>query len=101
MADDTFILMHGSDFLWSFAWPDGAGGAANLIGYTVSFHDAHPDVVLRATVTITNAALGLIQMSMPWIGPHMTRGDWLNFSILLVSSSGTRRTTNQLKIDIQ
>lgn len=101
MADDTFILNHGSDFEWSFTWPDGAGGAANLTGYTAAFHDAHPDVVDRATVTITNAAVGTIRVSMPWIGPHMTRGKWLHFALVIVSAGGARYATNQLWIDIQ
>lgn len=101
MADDTFILNHGGDFNWSFNWPDGAGGSANLTGYTVELYDAHADVASRATVTITNAAAGTIQMSLPWVGPHMTRGKWMHFALRITSPSGVRHPTNQLWIDIR
>ena len=100
MDDQTFILNHGSDFDWSFNWPDGAGGSANLTGYTVELHDAHADMVDRATVTITNAAAGAIRVHMPWVGPHMVRGKWLYFALVVVSATGARYATNKLWIDI-
>ncbi len=63
---DTFIVNRGSDLTFSFNWPNGAGGNADLTGFTVAAFEAHPALAPHLALTLANPATGLITGRVEW-----------------------------------
>ncbi len=81
-----FNINAGSDLQFTFNWPNGAGGNANLTGYTaVAFR---PDLTIlgNLTVTLTDPATGLITCIMQW-DDRYAEGDEFSFAVQI--SNGT------------
>lgn len=60
------ILQPGSDFRADCTWPDGAGGAANLTGYTISLVDIAGDLGSAFAVAWISAAAGTFRITGTW-----------------------------------
>lgn len=97
--NDTFDLNAGSDFAFSFNWPDGAGGNADLTGYTVSIFDASPSIASAIGATLTDAAEGLISVAMEW-PTGLARGRQHYFQVK-IAQGALDVTTNRLWIDVK
>jgi len=63
---NTYLVNKGTDLNFTFNWPDGAGGNADLTGYTVAAYDVDSAISSLLTVTLTTANVGLITVSLQW-----------------------------------
>jgi hypothetical protein len=96
---DTFYVNRGTDLIFSFNWPDGAGGNANLTGFTVSAFGADPYLEPYLTVTLANPATGLINGRVEWNNSFPESGP-LGFRVRVTQGSNDT-TTNLLKVVYQ
>ena len=97
--NDTFYVNRGTDLNFSFNWPDGNGGNANLTGYTVSAMDVNPRLVPYLTVTLTDPPTGLISGRIEWNDSLPANGS-VEFRIKI--TQGVNDTsTNLLKVVYQ
>jgi hypothetical protein len=94
---DTFTPNLGSDLTFAFNWSDGAGGNADLTGFTADATDLSPGFeAADITVSLTDAAEGEITVSVPWAADRMSEGTY--FRVRITSADGERTTTNRLWI---
>ena len=63
---DTFYVNKGTDLTFSFNWPNGSGGNADLTGFTVSGYDVEYYLEPYLTLTLTNPSQGLITGRIEW-----------------------------------
>ena len=96
---DTFVVNWGSDLRVPFNWPNGAGGNANLTGYTLSVIDVHPSLVGRVSATITDFPTGAILIALDW-ADTIERGRIGYFRLRVTSGAGIDATTNALWVDV-
>ena len=98
---NTFILNEGSDFSFTFNWPNGSGGNANLTGFTVEVFDIPTSLAPFVTSQITTPSTGLIATTVTW-NPKLSFGSpKLSFRIRIVSPSGVKTSTNLLSVVYQ
>lgn len=91
-----FDINAGSDLSFAFNWPDGAGGNANLTGYTVSIF--RPDLAIRGTLTatLTDPMPGLIICNFQWSDQY-TSGEELSFAVQ-ISSGAYQSATDRITV---
>lgn len=93
---NKFELNRGSDLTTTFNWPDGAGGNADLTGYTVTIFEPAPALADYITATITDEATGLISIRVEWSDTFKT-GQLMRFRVQI--SLGTeQQSTNELGV---
>lgn len=81
---NKFIVNKGSDLTFEFHWPDGAGGNANLNGYTVSLFDVDRELSDHITTELVDAPTGLIRTTIQWSDNFkLRRGMKFRFAIRL------------------
>ena len=101
---DTFVVNWGSDWSTEFPWPDGAGGYANLTGYTADVVQLHPSLIStptnRMTFSIITPATGLVRLALVW-NDVIPIGRVAFFRPRLVSGAIVRTTTNALFLGVQ
>ena len=89
-TSDLYLPPSG-DFAQAVAMTDEAGAATDLTGYTASIVDATGDLGAAVTATITDAAAGLVLLSVAWQGAWpVTEGLLGTFRLSLVN--GTAET---------
>jgi hypothetical protein len=66
METATFNVNRGSDLTFEITWPDGAGGAADLTGYTVGIFEPSPAIAGLVTATMDDPATGVIRVRIEW-----------------------------------
>ncbi len=93
---DTFEINRGSDLEFTLNWPDGAGGNADLTGYTVDLFDVSANAVSFLTATLTTAATGLITVNFQW-DDSIENGKTIYFRVRIVLGT-LDQTTNKLWI---
>jgi hypothetical protein len=96
---DTFILHAGSDFREQIVWPDGRGGAANLVGSTVAATDVETSLAPLLLVTSPDLANGVIDFGFEWTATIKT-GKRMHFRLRVTDASGHDDTTNRLWIEV-
>lgn len=97
---DEFILNKGSFLNFSFNWPNGSGGNANLSGYSVTSFDVHEDLVGLLSLSLTTPATGLITGLITWNSKFLL-GKNLYFRIKIISPSNVPTTTNKLWVNVK
>lgn len=97
---DTFLLNWGSDLRKQFNWPNGAGGNANLTGFTLSVIDVHPQLVGAVSAVILTPATGLIEIRVDW-ADTIPRSRTSNFRLKITSGAGIDDATNALWLDVR
>ena len=90
----TFPVNKGSDLEFSFNWPDGSGGNANLTGYTAEAFGVNSLLFANTTVTLTTPATGLITVHIEWSDLINTQSP-LGFRVK-ISLGTVDKTTNEL-----
>jgi len=95
---NTFNINKGSDLTFSFNWPDGAGGNADLTGYTVSIYDETANLIGNITAVLTTPNVGLITVTLEWVDA-ITVGVLESFSVKILLGS-LDVTTNKLWINV-
>ena len=95
-CNSTFEVNRGSDFTFSINWPDGAGGNADLTGYTVGLIDVAAALAPYITATLTDAATGQITTRVEWSDTFRT-GQTMRFR-LQVAQDGNENSTNLLGV---
>lgn len=96
MSENVFEVFAGSDLPFSFNWPDGAGGNADLTGYTVSKYRVNAAIDANTTVTLTNPATGEISVRIEWDESY-SLGEHYEFRVLI--SIGTdQRSTEEMRV---
>lgn len=97
---DTIVINYGSDLNFTFNWPDGGGGNADLTGYTVALTDlSHAWLSDYVTSEVTDEGVGLITIDLQW-HDKMPMGRVMHFRIA-ISQSGYDITTNRLWIEVR
>ena len=101
---DTFLVNWGSDWSKEFNWPDGAGGNANLTGYTADVVQLHSALISTPTNRISFAlitpATGLVRLTLVW-DDNIPTGRVAFFRPRLISGSVVRITTNALFLEVR
>jgi hypothetical protein len=96
MSNNKFERNRGSDLSFSFNWPDGAGGNADLTGYTVAIFEPAAALADYITATITDAATGLIAVRVEWSDTFRT-GQLMRFR-LQISQGTEQQSTNEMGV---
>lgn len=96
---DTFYVNRGTDLNFSFNWPDGAGGNADLTGFTVAAFDVNPRLAPYLTITLTDPLEGLITGRVEWNDSLPANGS-ADFRIRITQGSNDT-STNLLKVVYQ
>lgn len=96
---DTFIVNRGTDLAFSFNWPDGGGGSADLTGYTISAFEADPAIASYLSLTLVDAANGLISGVLAW-NDALPMGRVASFRVR-ITKDGTHTTTSPLWVQYQ
>lgn len=96
MASSTFQVNTGSDLTFSIPWPDGAGGNANLTGYTLNIIDVHPSLVGLVSATSTDLSVGAVDVRVEWADASPVK-TLLHFRVQ-VSLGTEQQSTNRLKV---
>jgi hypothetical protein len=91
---DTYPVNKGSDLEFSFNWPDGSGGNANLTGYTAVAFDVNALISANTTVTLTTPSTGLITVRIEWSDLIKTQSP-LGFRVQ-ISLGTVQKSTNEL-----
>lgn len=94
---DTFIVNRGTDLTFSFNWPNGSGGNADLTGFTVSAFEVHPLLAPHLTLTLTTPATGLISGRVEW-ADTLPMGRVASFRVRITQGANDT-TTNPLWVD--
>jgi hypothetical protein len=84
----------GTDFSFSFNWPNGEGGKADLTDFTVTAYEINPDQTIN--VEITNPSEGLITVEIPWVENRQINSN-LDFRIM-IEQDGVKTTTNIISV---
>lgn len=96
MRNNTFYVNRGSDLEFTFNWPDGAGGNADLTGYTVTSFEPDAALADQTTVTLTDPATGEITVRIEWLDEQKTG---VNMPLRLQISSGEeQQSTNMMNV---
>ena len=66
MTTAIFKVNRGSDLVFDLPWPDGAGGNADLTGYTASIFEPAAALAGRVTATMDDPATGIIRVRVEW-----------------------------------
>lgn len=91
----------GTDFTATMSWPDGAGGNADLTGFTASAF--MPDGLARTDwvdVSITDAATGEITITIDW-ADDLPEGKLLSFYPRIEDAQGNGTSTTKVWVKIQ
>lgn len=119
MADPAqFEINRGSDLSFAFNWPDGAGGNADLTGYTVDivFPQATvtsalsttqtidvtspaPSTALEVSAALTTPSSGLITVTMQW-NDALPLGNISSFRVRITAPDTTTTTTNEMRVTV-
>lgn len=94
-----FKLNKGTDFRCNFPWPDGAGGALNLTGYTVAIVEASAALV-GLTATAPAPAIGVVVLAMDYPA-GLPKGRTTSFRVRITAPDGTDTTTNELFFEVE
>ena len=97
---DTFLVNWGSDLRKQFNWPNGAGGNANLTGFTLTVIDVHPLLVGAVSAVIITQATGLVEIRVDW-ADTIPRGRVAYFRLKITSGAGIDESTNAMWLDVQ
>ena len=96
MANSTFEVNAGTDLSFSIPWPDGAGGNADLSGYTLSVIDLHPSLTGLVTVTSADLSTGIVVVRVEWADATPVK-TLLHF-LVQVTLGADDTSTNRLKV---
>ena len=96
-VSDTFTVNRGTDLAFSFNWPNGAGGNANLTGFTVAGFEVTPAAAAYLTLTLTNPATGLITGRLEW-NDALPGGRVVNFRVR-ISQGANDTATNPIWVE--
>ena len=96
MATSTFNVNTGSDLSFQITWPDGAGAAADLTGYTLNIIDAHSALTGLVTATSADLATGIVSVRVEWDDASPVK-TLLHFRVQ-VSLGTEQQSTNRLKV---
>ncbi|MEM9700240.1 MAG: hypothetical protein AAF943_15785 [Pseudomonadota bacterium] len=96
MTDQVFNLNWGSDLQFQFAWPNGAGSAADLTGYTISVLEYSAQLTGFIAAQIVNASTGVVQIDVQW-DSSFPKNQTLKFR-LQIQSGAYHDSTNELGI---
>lgn len=97
--NNIFRVNRGSDLEFKLNWPNGIGGNLDLTDYTVDGYEVDPALVPVLTLTITDAATGLITGRVEW-DENLPEYQEMGFRIRI--RKGTLdTTTNLLKVAYQ
>lgn len=97
--NDTFTVNAGSDLTFSFQWPDGLGGFADLTGWTVDAVDTHPALEPQLSVALVDAPTGVIAIRIDW-ADTLPLGRVASFR-LRISQGENQATSNELWVKYQ
>lgn len=101
MSDSTFRVNRGSDLTFSYNHPDGAGGNADLTGWTVSIFEPSSFIADAITATLEDPASGLIQIRVDWELITNTKVEAHSFRVLIDNGAGEQQSTNKLTVVYQ
>jgi len=96
MANSTFEVNTGSDLSFSVPWPDGAGGNADLTGYSLEIIDLHPSLTGLVTATSADLSTGVVVVRVEWADATPVK-TLLHFRVQ-VSLGAEQQSTNRLKV---
>ena len=96
MANSTFEVNTGSDLSFSVPWPDGAGGNADLTGYSLEIIDLHPSLTGLMTATSADLSTGVDVVRVEWADATPVK-TLLHFRVQ-VSLGAEQQSTNRLKV---
>jgi len=97
----TFHVNRGSDLTFSFAWPDGAGGNADLTAFTASIFEPSPFIADAITATLVDGPTGQIQVRIEWELISNTKVDEHSFRVRIDDGAGEQQSTNKLTVRYQ
>jgi len=98
-SSNVFSLNKGSDLAFSFNWPDGAGGNADLTGYQVDLYDVSSNLEGSLSVELSDPSEGLISVDMQW-GEELSVHDRGSFRIR-IKLGDLDVTTNELVVEVK
>ena len=99
MSETSIIQSNeGTLVSFSFNWPDGAGGNADLTGYTVDAYQVDSVFSGFVTVSLSDAANGLISASVAWDESFIDAADGKGFRVR-ITTGGVATTTNKIKLN--
>jgi hypothetical protein len=98
-SESTFMLNKGTDLDFSFNWPDGEEGNADLTGYTVTASDVDPRLLPYLTLTLTDPSTGLITGRVEW-SDELPMNGAAQFRVK-ISQGANDTTTNLLRVMYQ
>lgn len=101
MSDSTFHVNRGSDLSFAIAWPNGAGGAADLTGHTVTIFEPSPFVEDAITATLVDAVNGTIQVKIEWESITNNKTAEHSFRVRIDDGAGEQQSTNKLTVIYQ
>ena len=100
MGNNIFPLVKGSDLDFTVAWGDGAGGLANLTGYSAAIYDPHAALAGFVTIAITAPLTGGLTGRINWSDGFLP-GRQMSFAIRLTAPDGiTTQATTPLWVDV-
>lgn len=98
MSEAVWIVNKGSGLVYQFNWPDGAGGNANLSGYTVDAYEPATEIASFLAITLVTPAVGLIQVQVSWDASLAADDLDLTFRVRINPPSGQPQTTNLQRV---
>lgn len=95
----NFYQNRGSDLEFYLNWPDGAGGYADLTGWTVTAFEADAEFVPNLTVSLVDPATGLISARVEWDDSFEPKRSYV-FRIQIINGN-EHQATNALTVVYQ
>ncbi len=101
MADAPVLtLFRGGSIVFTFAWPDGEGGGANLTGWSLEVFEAHPLLVPHVTAQIVDHATGLVRGQILWAAT-MLDGAIMAFRLRITHPGQPPRAFPAFTVDVR
>lgn len=96
MTTEPFNVNWGSDLQFDIPWPNGAGGNADLTGWTVSLLDVSDDITGLVTVESPDLSTGVITVRLEW-SSLLLKSRTYRFRVQ-ISKDGEDQSTNLMRV---
>lgn len=93
-------LNKGSDLPVTYTWPNGAGGGANLTGFSAEIYDASAGIAPYLVAVISDAPLGKIAVTLTW-NDAIASQTVHSFRLRITSPSGFRTSSSLITVSVQ
>lgn len=96
MTVGVFEVNYGSDLTFDIPWPDGAGGVADLTGWTIALLDVTEAISGLVTATSADLSTGIIRVRLEWSAALLKNTNY-NFRVH-ISKAGEDQSTNLMRV---